>query len=92
MQTQQQDGQLADLEKQDHQERKAEIAKYVLVTLGHPDNLYNVQVRRLWKDHYRVNVLIGPDATSVTCAHSYFLVADGDGAIIASTPSITRQY
>ena len=92
MSTQQQHGQPADLDKQEHQQRKAEIAKHVLVTLGQPDNLYHVQVRRLWKDHYRVNVLVGPDATSVTCAHSYFLVADRDGTIVASTPSITREY
>jgi len=51
-----------------------------------------VVVRRLWQDHYRVNVLVGSDLTSATIAHSYFLVADGDGKIVSSTPKITRKY
>jgi hypothetical protein len=51
-----------------------------------------VQIRRLWEDCYRVNVLTGRDATSVKFAHSYFLVVDAAGAIVTSTPTITRQY
>jgi hypothetical protein len=51
-----------------------------------------VQVRSLWGDHYRVNVFVGPDPAMAKVAHSYFLVADGDGNILASTPTITRQY
>jgi hypothetical protein len=50
------------------------------------------QVRPLWQDHYRVNVFIGADAASAKIAHSYFLVVNSDGNIIASTPKITRQY
>jgi hypothetical protein len=38
-----------------------------------------------------VNILVGLDAASVKVAHSYFLVADSDGNILASTPKITRQ-
>jgi len=41
--------------------------------------LHKVQVRRLWDDHYRVNVLIGEDAASAKIANSYFVEADGDG-------------
>jgi hypothetical protein len=46
----------------------------------------------LWEDHYRVNVLVGPDAASARVANSYFLVVDGDGAIVTSTPRLTRLY
>jgi hypothetical protein len=81
-----------DQEKQARQQRKAVIGKYVIDTLGQPHDLHGVQVRYLWEDHYRVNVLIGVDAASAKVAHSYFLVADSDGNILASTPKITRQY
>jgi hypothetical protein len=39
-----------------------------------------------------VNVLVGADAISVKCAYSYYVVADSEGNIICSTPSITRHY
>jgi hypothetical protein len=68
------------------------IGKQVLNTLGQPDGLVKTQVRPLWHDHFRVNVFVGLDAASAKVAHSYFLVVDGDGTIIASTPKITRQY
>jgi hypothetical protein len=92
MPTQEQNKQSLDLDKQERQQRNAEIGKHVIHSLGQPANLYNVQVRPLWKDRYRVNVLVGPDITAVTCAHSYFLVTDSEGNIIASTPKITRVY
>jgi hypothetical protein len=68
------------------------IGEWVLRTLGKPHGLRGVQVRHLWEDHYRVNVLVGQDAASARVAHSYFLVADQEGDISASTPEITRQY
>jgi hypothetical protein len=61
-------------------------------TLGAPGDLLQVQVRLLWADHYRVNVFVGLDAASARVANSFFLVADSDGNITASTPKITRQY
>jgi predicted NBD/HSP70 family sugar kinase len=70
----------------------AMIGTQVLGALGQPGDLHGVQVRQLWEDHYRVNILVGDDAASLRIAHSYFLVADGDGNILASTPGITRQY
>jgi hypothetical protein len=39
-----------------------------------------------------VNILVDLDAASAKVAYSYFLVADSDGNIVASTPKITRQY
>jgi hypothetical protein len=77
---------------QTRQQRKVAIGQHVMHTLGQPGNLYAVQVRDLWDDHYRVNVFVGVDAASAKVAHSYFLVADSNGNILASTPKITRQY
>jgi hypothetical protein len=64
----------------------------VMHTLGKPGDLLKVQVRLLWEHHYRVNVLVGGDAASARIANSYFVKADGEGNIIASTPKITKQY
>jgi hypothetical protein len=66
------------------------IADQLVHQLGRPAQLHRVQVRRLWQDYYRVNVLVGADAASAMVAHSYFLKVDGDGNIIESTPKIER--
>jgi hypothetical protein len=86
-------------EKREKERRKQEshlltaaIGKQVMTDLGQPGDLRAVQVRQLWDDHYRVNVLVGPDAASVKVAHSYFLVADGAGKVVASTPAIKKHY
>lgn len=92
MPTKQQDKQLIDPEKQKNAQRTAAIGKQVIRALGQPDDLHRVQVRALWENHYRVNILVGVDATSATIANSYFLVADSDGNIVLSTPKITKQY
>ncbi len=76
----------------DHPPQNAVIGGQVLRALGQPGDLHRVEVRPLWEGHYRVNVLVGPDAASVRVAHSYFLVTDGGGTIQAATPPITRQY
>jgi hypothetical protein len=68
------------------------IGKRVIHALGEPGDLLEVRVWLLWEDHYRVNVFVGVDAASARVANSYFLVADGDGNIIRSTPGITKQY
>ena len=68
------------------------IGEQVMHTLGKPHDLLKVQVRLLWENHYRVNVLIGGDAASVRIANSYFVKADSDGNIVVSTPKITKQY
>jgi hypothetical protein len=64
----------------------------VLAALGHPPGLYDVAVRPLWADRYRVNVLVGPDPTAVRIAHSFFVEARDDGTILSATPRITRSY
>jgi len=79
-------------DQQEDEAVKAEIRKQVLLTLGQPGRLYDLQVRALWQDHYRVNVRVGADVCSTTIAHSYFVVTDGDGTVVAATPTITRQY
>ena len=88
----QQKRQQRDQELQERRQMDAAISEYVLHALGQPADLCQVQVRRLWEGHYRVNVLLGGDVTCARVAHSYFLVADSDGKLVESTPTITRQY
>ncbi len=68
------------------------IGRQVIQTLGEPRGFQQVQVRRLWDDCFRVNVLVGGDAVSAKVVHSYFLVADGEGKVVTSSPTITKQY
>ena len=64
----------------------------IIAALGRPPGLLEVAVRALWENHYRVNVLIGPDATSARIAHSYFVEAGENGDILSATPLIKRLY
>jgi hypothetical protein len=68
------------------------IKAQVIHNLGKPGAFRGVQVRPLWKNHFRVNLLVGEDVVSTRVAHSYFLVIDDDGLIVASTPEITKQH
>jgi hypothetical protein len=79
-------------QERDHPQQNAVIGGQVMRALGQPGDLHRVEVRPLWEDHYRVNVLVGLDAVSARVAHSYFLVTDGQGTIVTATPAITRQY
>ena len=88
----QEDKQRRDPEAQGRETQNAVIRQQVLHALGQPGDLLWIRVQLLWDNHYRVNVVVGPDITSPRIAYSYFLVADGDGRIVASTPPITRQY
>lgn len=65
-----------------------ELEQHVVGVLGKLENLFRVQVRPLWKDHYRVNVFVGADAASARIAQSYFLVTDGTGAVLECTPKM----
>ena len=88
----QQEKKAANIEKQVHRQLEAAISNQVLLGLGQPGCLHRVQVHSLWKDHYRVNVFVGVDAATTKVAHSYFLVTDGTGNILASSPKIISQY
>jgi hypothetical protein len=68
------------------------IGEQVIHTLGQPGDLLKVQVRLLWENRYRVNVLTGGDAASARIANSYFVKADSDGTIVESTPTIRKQH
>jgi hypothetical protein len=68
------------------------VGKQVLLALGTPPGWHEVQVRALWEDHYRANVLIGESATSCTIGHSFFLVTDGAGNVLESSPEIVKRY
>jgi hypothetical protein len=81
-----------EIEKHQREKLKTLIREQVMHTLGEPGNLLHVQVRSLWENFYRVNVLIGPDVVSGKVANSYFLSADVDGKIVQSTPKIIKQY
>jgi hypothetical protein len=82
----------SDDERRSREKLNAMIGDQVMHTLGKPPGLQQVQVRRLWEGHYRVNVLVGGDITSVTIVNSYFVQADGNGTILASDPRITKKY
>jgi hypothetical protein len=88
----QRDHQPPELAAPSHPQQFAVIGGNVLRALGQPGTLLRVEVRPLWEDRYRVNVLVGLDAASVRVSDSFFLVTDGDGNILASTPTITRRY
>ncbi len=68
------------------------IGEQVIQTLGRPATLLKVSVRPLWQAFYRVNIFVGADDVSARVAHSFFLEADGDGNIIASTPAVRKLY
>jgi hypothetical protein len=92
MPTDQQDKPHTGLEKPGLPQRGALISRHVLCALGQPDAPHRVEVRHLWAEHYRVNVFVEAGTASFRLAHSYFLVTDESGAVLASTPAITRQY
>jgi hypothetical protein len=73
---------------QQREEFQAVIGRQVTRTLTDASGLCKVQVRPLWGNFYRVNVLIEDQVGSVKIPHSYFLQVDGDGNIIESTPTM----
>jgi hypothetical protein len=73
-------------------QRDSLIGQHVIRALGLPESLHLLQIRPLWGHCFRVNVLIGADAVTARVAHSYFLVTDGRGTVVKSTPAIVRQY
>ena len=82
----------AEIERQSRETLNASIGEQILHLLGRPVGLLTVQVRKLWDNRYRANVFVGADAASASVIHSFFLVADGEGNIVGSTPPIVRAY
>lgn len=68
------------------------IGEQVMHALGEPGDLVQLQVRRLWEDHFRVNVFVGRDMVSAKIANSYFVRVGSDGNIVEATPRIKKQY
>jgi hypothetical protein len=68
------------------------IEKQVIHSLGSPGDLLKVNVRPVGGDRYRVNIVVGKYVTTSRIAQSYFVVADGEGNIVSSTPTIARLY
>jgi hypothetical protein len=81
-----------DLEQHRRELLDALIGQQVIHILGEPADLLRLQIRRLWQNHYRVNVVTGADAASAKIGESYFLKVDSDGNIVDSTPKITKRY
>jgi hypothetical protein len=86
------DAERIDAEQQTRETQNAAIGQQVIRALGTPDDLHDLQVRRLWEDRYRVNIFVGSNATTAKIANSYFVHADSDGQIVRSIPLITKQY
>ena len=82
----------SDDERRSREKLNTLIGDQVIRTLGRAPGLQQVQVRSLWEGHYRVNVLVGGDITSLKIANSYFVQADGNGTIVESNPRITKLY
>ncbi len=71
---------------------QAAILQQVLHQLGQPNDRIRVQIRKLWEGRYRVNIITGLETGSAVIAHSFFLVTDDNGTIVAATPRITKHY
>jgi hypothetical protein len=92
MTTKQEQSQQDERASQERRSLEAVIRDNVIYDLGRPTGLYQVQVRPLWDNNYRVNVFVGVDAASARVADSFFLAADGNGKVLTSTPTIVRRY
>jgi hypothetical protein len=68
------------------------VGRHVMGALGTPGDLQRLDVRPLWGGRFRVNVVLGDSPQRVRIAHSYFIVVDGNGAVVEATPRIIRLY
>jgi hypothetical protein len=66
------------------------IRQQVMAALGAAAGRSVVRVRPLWGNNYRVNVFLDAGPTEGRITHSYFLVVDDAGLVIASTPALAR--
>lgn len=74
------------------QELETAVGDGVIGRLGRPPGLHHVQSRKVFGNHYRVNVFVGDNSASTKVAHSFFLEADGGGEILLSNPALVRVY
>jgi hypothetical protein len=79
-----------DMEKHGREALTSLVREHVLHVLGEQRVLLAVQVRPLWGMNYRANVFVGVNAASARIIHSFFLVTDGNGNILESTPKMKR--
>ena len=68
------------------------IGCHVISSLGRPEHMRKVHVYPVGHDTFRVNVEVGENAATARIAESFFLTADSEGNILASTPKIVRMY
>ena len=85
------DGPCRDKELQGPEKLKTLIRSHVLRALGGPGGEGRVQVRPLWDEYYRVNIVVEVGPGCFTIARSYFLRTDGAGNVLESTPKLTKQ-
>jgi hypothetical protein len=90
--TKQQREQDRDLEQHKTETLRSLVEEQAIHRLGKPVGLRHVQVRRLWENRYRVNVLTGESAVFAKIANSYFVKADSDGNIVESDPEMTKLF
>ncbi len=82
----------APVEKSSAWNREDVISANVLAALGRPARLLKVAVRPVWGDKFRVNVWTGESAIADAIPNSYFVTADGAGAILRAEPPIQKLY
>ena len=75
-------------------EKDQNVAERVLDLLGRPKNLHRVDARKLWDNHYRVNIFCDMDNDApmgrLRITDSFFVTLTDDG--IASEPPIVRKH
>lgn len=70
------------------------IADRVFAELGKPRDLFRIQIRPLWGDHFRVNIYreveVSQALPRVAMTDSFFVTTDHQ--TMESKPQITRKY
>jgi hypothetical protein len=83
---------MTEQKKQESAKVHAALGEQVIHILGQPQHLHSIQVRHLWEDHFRINVLIGANSSVTQIAHSYFVQMGEHGNILSSTPKLKNVY
>src|SRR5947209_4274317 len=67
------------------------VAMGVMHDLGRPADFLRAGARLLWKNYYRVNVFVGPNAAA-RIAYSFLLEVDPNGKILTCKPPVRRAH